>query len=76
MEVEVVEDEVTTVELELKRGREAPHTNKDGLPVRQLQGLTPPRRRAGEPIHTRTCLEPARHVLFLRPRATADDLRR
>lgn len=32
MEVDIVEDEVTTIELEVKRGREAPHTNKDGLP--------------------------------------------
>jgi plastocyanin len=32
MEVDVVEDEVTTVELEVKRGREAPHLNKDGMP--------------------------------------------
>jgi len=32
MEVEIVEDEVTTLEMEVKRGRESPHTNKDGLP--------------------------------------------
>jgi plastocyanin len=32
MEVDIVEDEVTTIELEVKRGREAPHSNKDGLP--------------------------------------------
>ena len=31
-EVDIVEDEVTTVEMEVKRGRESPHTNKDGLP--------------------------------------------
>lgn len=32
MEVDIVADEVTTLELELKRGRESPHLNKDGLP--------------------------------------------
>ncbi len=32
MEVEIVEDEVTTLELEVKRGRESPHLNKDGMP--------------------------------------------
>ena len=32
MDVEVVEDEVTTVEMEIKKGREAPHLNKDGMP--------------------------------------------
>ena len=32
MEVEIVEDEVTTLEMEVKRGRATPHTNKDGLP--------------------------------------------
>lgn len=32
MEVEIVEDEVTTLELEVKRGRETPHLNKDGMP--------------------------------------------
>lgn len=31
-DVEVVEDEVTTVELEVKKGRSAPHLNKDGMP--------------------------------------------
>jgi len=32
MDVEVVEDEVTTIELEVKKGRDAPHLNKDGMP--------------------------------------------
>jgi plastocyanin len=32
MDVEVVEDEVTTVEMEVKKGRDAPHLNKDGMP--------------------------------------------
>lgn len=32
MEVDVVEDEVTTLELEVKRGRQSPHLNKDGMP--------------------------------------------
>jgi plastocyanin len=32
MDVEVQEDEVTTVEVEVKKGREAPHLNKDGMP--------------------------------------------
>jgi plastocyanin len=31
-EVDVPEDEVVTVELEVKKGRATPHTNKDGLP--------------------------------------------
>jgi plastocyanin len=30
-DVDVVDDEVVTSELEIKRGRELPHTNKDGL---------------------------------------------
>jgi plastocyanin len=32
MEVEITEDEVTTLEMEVKRGRDAPHLNKDGMP--------------------------------------------
>ena len=32
MEVEIAEDEVTTLELEVKKGRSAPHLNKDGMP--------------------------------------------
>ncbi|HWO24949.1 MAG TPA: plastocyanin/azurin family copper-binding protein [Kofleriaceae bacterium] len=32
MEVEITADEVTTLELDVKRGREAPHLNKDGMP--------------------------------------------
>jgi plastocyanin len=32
MDVDIVEDEVTTIELEVKRGRSGPHMNKDGLP--------------------------------------------
>jgi plastocyanin len=32
MDVDVVEDEVTTLEMELKKGRETPHLNKDGMP--------------------------------------------
>jgi hypothetical protein len=32
MDVEVVEDEVTTLEMEVKKGREGPHLNKDGMP--------------------------------------------
>lgn len=32
MEVDIVEDEVTTLELEVKRGRSSPHLNKDGMP--------------------------------------------
>jgi hypothetical protein len=32
MEVEIAEDEVTTLELEVKRGRTGPHLNKEGLP--------------------------------------------
>jgi plastocyanin len=32
MDVDVVEDEVTTLELEVKKGRETPHLNKDGMP--------------------------------------------
>lgn len=31
-EVEITEDEVTTLEFEVKRGRESPHLNKDGMP--------------------------------------------
>jgi plastocyanin len=32
MDVEITADEVTTLELEVKRGRSAPHLNKDGMP--------------------------------------------
>lgn len=32
MDVEVQEDEVTTVEMEVKKGRSTPHLNKDGMP--------------------------------------------
>ena len=32
MEVDIVEDEVTTLEMEIKKGRESPHLNKDGMP--------------------------------------------
>lgn len=32
MDVEVQEDEVTTVEMEVKKGRATPHLNKDGMP--------------------------------------------
>jgi plastocyanin len=31
-EVEITEEEVTTLELEVKRGRDSPHLNKDGMP--------------------------------------------
>jgi hypothetical protein len=36
-EVEVADDEVVTSELEIKKGRELPHTNKDGLPYGSYQ---------------------------------------
>jgi plastocyanin len=32
MDVDIIEDEVTTVELEVKKGRDGPHLNKDGMP--------------------------------------------
>jgi plastocyanin len=32
MEVNVTEDEVTTLEMEVKKGRGSPHLNKDGMP--------------------------------------------
>jgi plastocyanin len=32
MEVDIVEDEVTTLEMEIKKGRDSPHLNKDGMP--------------------------------------------
>jgi plastocyanin len=32
MEVNITEDEVTTLEMEVKKGRSSPHLNKDGMP--------------------------------------------
>jgi hypothetical protein len=32
MEVNIAEDEVTTLEMEVKKGRQGPHLNKDNMP--------------------------------------------